>query len=255
MELNHLSYSSISTWLICPRSWKYKYIEKVPTSPSPALVFGSAVHDTIEEYVGETERRYSLAELWPFKWQAQLELNPDIIWSDETPEGLHNDGLRLLSAPDVVTTIDGLNILRDDNGPYIERKIELRVPDVPIPIIGYIDLMAEDGVPMDLKTSSKSWNADKASSETQPLFYLAALMQAGNTTHRMRFRHIVLVKTKTPQIQILESTFTIGNIFWLLEMIHTVWGAIREGHFPCNPTGWKCSSTWCEYWSMCRGRT
>jgi hypothetical protein len=114
---------------------------------------------------------------------------------------------------------------------------------------------AADGVPMDLKTSSKSWGSDKAQNETQSLFYLAALMQAGNTAHQMRFRHIVLVKTKTPQIQILESSFTIGNIFWLLEMISKVWNAINEGHFPYNPIGWKCSEAWCEYWSMCRGRT
>jgi len=252
MELDHLSYSSISMWLTCPRSWKYKYIEKIPTPTSPALVFGSAVHDTVEEYVGETEHRYSLSELWPSKWQAQVEQNTDITWGDDTPEGLHNDGLRLLSAPDIVKVIDNLVCAIDAQGPCIERKIELRVPDVPIPVIGYIDVITSDGIPTDFKTSSKSWGMDKAKSETQPLFYLAALMQAGQVAHQLRFRHVVFVKTKTPQVQVLESAFTVGNIFWLLEMISKVWGAIKENHFPCNPTGWKCSETGCEYWSLCR---
>lgn len=254
MEIDHLSYSSISTWLMCPRSFKYKYVEKIPTPTSPALIFGSAVHDTVEEYISETEHRYALAELWPFKWNAQLEENKDISWNDDTPEGLHNEGLRLLSSPDIVKVVDALTCMVDEQGPCIERKVELRVPDVPIPIVGYIDMIGTDGVPHDLKTSAKSWNTDKARSEIQPLFYLAALLQSGNNLHQLRFRHVVFVKTKTPQVQVLESAFTFSEIFWLLEMVKSVWLAIEVGIFPCNPTGWKCSKDWCEYWPLCRGK-
>lgn len=254
MEINHLSYSSISAWLMCPRSWKYKYVEKIPTPTSPALIFGSAIHDTVEEYIGETEQRYSLAELWPFKWQAQLEKNETTAWDDDTPEGLHNEGLQLLSSPDIVKVVDALTCMVDEQGPCIERKVELRVPDVPIPIIGYIDLITSDNIPTDFKTSARSWGADKAQNEIQPLFYLAALIQAGINTHNLRFRHIVFVRTKVPQVQVIESEFTFGNVFWLLEMVSHVWAAIRENHFPCNPLAWSCSEKWCSYWSLCRGR-
>ncbi len=143
---------------------------------------------------------------------------------------------------------------QDEHGPYIERKIELRVPDVPIPVIGFVDMIDANGVPTDFKTSGKSWSMDKARGEIQPLFYLAALIQNGINAHQLRFRHVVFVRTKTPQIQILESQFTFNDIFWLLEMLAKVWAAIRENHFPCNPLAWSCSEKWCSYWSLCRGK-
>lgn len=251
--IEHLSYSSISTWLMCPRSWKFRYIEKIPVPTSPALIFGSAVHAVVEAYV--VDRSIPMVELWPTAWSKQMSENEGrITWGNDTPEALHNDGIRLLSAADIVKAVDGIQVATDTQGTVIERKIELRVPEVPIPIIGYIDLIDTDGIPHDIKTSSKSWGADKAKSETQPLFYLAALIQAGVLTHQLRFRHVVFVKTKTPQVQVIESKFTYVDVFWLLGLIAEVWKAIESRAFPPNPNTWKCSETWCEYWRMCRGK-
>ncbi len=252
MELEHLSYSSISTWLMCPRSWQYRYIDKVQVPTATALVFGSAIHDAIETRL--RDRSLPMIEQWSDKWTSQIEKNAGIAWGNETPESLHNEGVRLLTSPEVIAAVDKIAPEQGETGARIEQRIELRVPDVPVPIIGFIDVMCDDGVPLDVKTSSKTWGADKARSETQPLFYLAALMQAGDHRHELRFRHLVIVKTKTPQVQFIESKFTFGNVFWLLEMVRTVWLAIEGGHFPCNPTGWKCSETWCEYWQLCRGK-
>ena len=69
MGLDHLSYSSISTWLMCPRSWKYRYLDRVPVPTSPALMFGSAFHNTVEEYL-RMDRQ-------------QFEVQPHHLWSNE----------------------------------------------------------------------------------------------------------------------------------------------------------------------------
>ena len=259
MELNHLSYSSISTWLMCPRSWRFRYLDKVPVPTAPALIFGSAFHNTVEEYlirkhqVGAGEPQ-PLAELWPTLWQEQLAENEgNVNWGKNTPESCFNDGLRMLQAKEVCDVVDGL--IFGDGVPQVEHRVELQVPDVPIPIIGYIDMIDRDGIPHDLKTSACSWNGDKAQGEIQPLFYLAALLQAGDVRHGFRFRHVVFVKTKTPQAQVIESQHSIGAVFWLIGLIREVWRAIEAGHFPGNPTSWKCSPDYCEYWGMCRGKT
>lgn len=42
-----LSYSAVSTYQNCPLKYKYHYIEKLPTKPSPALSFGSSVHEAL----------------------------------------------------------------------------------------------------------------------------------------------------------------------------------------------------------------
>jgi len=253
--LDHLSYSSISTWLMCPRSWKFRYLDKVQAPTSPALVFGSAFHNVIGAYLAATPvNRVPLSEMWPTYWNQQLEEELEINWGKDTAESCFNDGIRILSAEGVREVIDDLSVIVDDQGLYIERFVELRVPDVPVPIIGYIDMISEDGTPVDFKTSSRAWNSDKAQSEIQPLFYLAALTQSSNISHDFRFRHIIFTKTKNPQAQVIESQRSLSECFWLLTMIRDVWQAIDAGHYPPNPTGWKCSERSCEYWHLCRGK-
>ena len=68
--IEHLSYSSISSYLLCGRSWRFKYIDKVPTLPTSSLILGSAVHDTIEKFVGEPGQ--SATEIFEKSWAATL---------------------------------------------------------------------------------------------------------------------------------------------------------------------------------------
>jgi hypothetical protein len=88
----------------------------------------------------------------------------------------------------------------------------------------------------------------------QPVFYLAALNQQGYALNpERRFKHYVFTKTKKPELQVIETTRTAGEMLWLLDMIRSVWEGIDRGAFPMNPGSWKCSPKYCEYWSICRG--
>ena len=254
MELDHLSYSSISTYQMCPRSWRLHYIDKVPTLTAAALVFGSAFHNCIEAYL---KGGGSPEELWPHRWNAQIEQNnaDNIEWADETPESLFNLGLSMLTAKEVIEPLSTIRAMVSDDGPAIERYITLSVPGVPIPVVGYIDIITEDGVPGDFKTSSRRWSDSRGADEMQPVFYLAALNQAGYDRNPERhFRYYVFTKTRKPELQIIETTRTAGELLWLLDMIRSVWESIDAGAFPMNPGSWKCSPKWCGYWSVCRGR-
>lgn len=250
--IEHLSYSAISLYLSCPENFRRKYIERQPTIATPALVFGSAFHNTVEQYL--TQRNEPLTDIWSRRWAHQVESELDCDWGAETPEQYHNDGIRLLSSPDVVKMIDGIRLKTDDNGPMVERKLELRVPGVPIPVIGYMDIMTADGIPGDFKTSAYQWSQDKAREELQPTFYLAALNQAGYTVPGLRFRHYVVTKAKQPKAQVLEHQRTWDEILWLYELIQRVWNAIEKEVYPLNPSSWLCSPKYCSFWSDCRGR-
>ena len=251
--IEHLSYSSISSYLGCGANWKYHYIDQVPTLTSPELVFGSAFHGTVESFVGNNHQG-DLATLWQEKWGKQLECDQKVDWGTDTPEFFRDEGKRILSHKDIQAGIFSIKAAKSDQGAKIEQKVELHVPGVPLPVIGYIDIITEDGIPGDFKTSGKSWSADKALNEMQPLFYLAALNQAGIQTPGWHFRHFIFVKTKTPQFQMIEHTHNPGQLMWLFKMIQGVWKGIESEVFPTNPTGWKCSPSYCEYWSICRGR-
>jgi len=252
-EIQHLSYSSISAYLNCPRSWRYKYLEQIPTIASPELVFGSAIHNTIESYI-TSDRTKLPVTFWKPIWSKQIE-GEQVAWGDSTPEQHFNNGVNILSNDQVIYNLNTILPGKDHMGKFlVEQKVELHVPGVPLPIIGYIDVQTQDCVPGDFKTSSRSWTADKAQNETQSLFYLAALNQAGIHEHLWRFRHYVIVKTKTPQFQIFEHVHKPEEIIWLFSMIKSVWKGIKSGVFPENPGSWLCSESWCSFYKICRGK-
>lgn len=257
VDLDHLSYSSIQTFLNCGENWRRKYLLKEPTPTTPALIFGSAIHSTIEGCleVRSNGGHVELDKLWIEMWRSKLESTERIDWGIETPEEHYQEGLRLLGNPDLQRMINGIRPKVDDHGAYIERKIELCVPGVPIPIIGYIDIMTNDGVPGDFKTSSRAWDLGKAQEELQPVFYLAALNQAGHTVPGLRFRHYVITKAKKPQVQVLEHQRTWQDIFWLFGLIQQVWRAIQSESFVYGPHSWLCNPKYCNFWSTCRGKS
>lgn len=250
-ELDHLSYSSVSAYLSCGQSWYYRYVEKIPTPTAPELVFGSAVHNTVERYI---QTKQPLLDVWNECWAKQVESEQAIEWGASTAEEFANDGVRLLGNAKVQEGIAAVAAACGDT-PTVERRIEMYVPGVPIPIIGYIDIMDGQGMPADLKTSARSWTADRAQSELQSLFYLAALNQLGETVPGWRFTHHILVKTKTPQLQTFEHSHSLGEMFWMMGLIQRAWQGIERDVYLMNPDSWKCDSKYCSYFHLCRGRS
>jgi hypothetical protein len=235
---------------MCAAAWKFHYIDKIQTPTAPALVFGSAFHNTIEDWLaGKAE---SLTEAWSSEWKKQTE-GQDVDWGTDIPEELFNKGIDIFTNDDILAELQNTFFTHTEM-PVIETKVELSIPEVPVPVIGYIDIITGDKVPGDFKTSSRSWSQDKALDETQPLFYLAAMNQMGFPVEGWRFRHYVFVKTKTPKFQVFEHVHNPGQILWMFGMIQKVWKGIEAGVFPENPTGWKCNPRYCDFWSICRGK-
>ena len=47
----NISYTQLSAWMECPRRWKEQYIDKIKQPPSIHLSFGTAMHETLQEYM------------------------------------------------------------------------------------------------------------------------------------------------------------------------------------------------------------
>ncbi|MBI9043515.1 MAG: PD-(D/E)XK nuclease family protein [Anaerolineaceae bacterium] len=246
----HLSYSSISTYLLCPKSWKYRYIDKIPSLPSEALAFGGAFHETIEDFL---RFRGDLEEIWEEKWQEKVSVS-EIQFDQGSVQSLFEDGLRLLSNKEIFEGLSSIEVMKIDGNPLIETKVSLNIPNVEVPIIGYIDIIEDDGIPADFKTSHSSWTTQKAANEIQPLFYLYALEQSVFELSDYTFTHHIFVKTKMPKYQKIRTTFDPRQFDWLARLIQNVWHSINQKSFFENPNTWKCSSKYCDYWSICRGK-
>jgi len=255
-QIKHLSYSSISTYLLCARSWKFRYLDKIKTPVAAALPFGSAFHETIKAYTdtkavgGQPD---PLDEIFNRAWNWRVE-NENIDYGSETPESIRMVGHRMLTERSVCTTIDGITPQMVNDQPVSERRVEFTVDGVPVPVVGFIDMIDIDGVPCDFKTASRSWYDSKADDELQPAFYLEALKQLGEMPSGGRFRYFIFTKAKKPKTQIIETSRTDKQLNWALDTIRDTWHGINSQVFPPNGIGgWKCSKKYCEYWDVCKG--
>lgn len=257
MMIDHLSYSSIQTFLTCPEHWRRKYIAGEPVAVGPPLLFGKTFHKVVSEFVSLPRAERSadlLLQVWDAQWRGALVGEGDsVIWGDDEPAAQESLGRAMLAAPEVTALLTSLEPLVEPWGPAVEKPIVLDVPDVPVPIVGFVDLVTQDGAPAEWKTSAALWPANRAALETQPLFYLAALAQEGLASPGGMFRHFVVTKTKTPRLQVMETRRTQAEQEWLFGMIRAVWRSIESEQFYPNPAAWFCNERQCHFWSTCRG--
>ena len=75
-----LSFSRIDTYGNCPRRFRYRYVDRLPTRPSPHLSFGTSIHAALEAYHDRKhptqppveELLATLYEVWDARGYAEL---------------------------------------------------------------------------------------------------------------------------------------------------------------------------------------
>lgn len=247
--IGHLSYSSISRYLKCGKQWKFRYLDKLEEESSDALQFGSAWHKMIRYYLEESfsgnTKLYDRIDFGSH-WSQAIEES----CTEENAGELMQLGEKMLTSPKITKTIQGLGPTIDPES--LEMKTELRIPGVPVPIIGFIDMIQNDGIPIDIKTASRKWSQEQAHTDLQATFYIAALEQLQMIKLPAKFKFMVFTKTKNPDVQILETTRTHQDIFALYGLVNEVWQAIsREVFPPTDPGNWWCSHKYCGFWNVC----
>lgn len=262
LDIDHLSYSAVSKYSNCGESYRRQYIAKEPHLSSPQLAFGSAFH-TVSEGIIKGISKDPVAE-WIAAWE-EAQQKEAILWDETTPEEQQDLGIAMFSSAEVLDMLRSLEpemieVEYEDENHNITRTIEAAVeqaisfnlPGIPLPIIGYIDVLCNDGVPLDLKTAARSWPADKAAKETQPMFYLHGLNVKGDTRHQGRFRHVVITKSKNPKVSFYETTRDQKDIDYMLRKVSMAYAGITAGIFPMNDDSWFCGPKYCDFYQTCR---
>lgn len=245
----YLSVSQITTYLGCPRKYRFRYVERrEPESRSADLGFGSAVHSAIEWYfteriAGRAPAEDAVLRIFRADWTSQL-ADPLLDCEDEKPEGFQVLGEALVK----------LFLGRFESEPPPEQaetrfEVPLRDPrtgeTLPVPLVGYLDF-ASDGVVGELKTAAKRTAASNWSMQLAAYSYAVRELSG----RRPCLKVVVLVKTKTPAITVEDLTLTDREEAWFLEVASETFDAIQRGAFFPNP-GWMCAR--CEYRRACRG--
>ena len=202
LNIKHLSYSSVQLWNECPRLWWLKYKYSITPAGTSAFPFGTAIHESIQQALlngglnKETVKQFH-------NLLARATTKDNIRISPREMAELIIMGEGLLEDPIIQQLI---NSIRVTDPTHVEYKVEFRVPGVPIPILGYIDILDDLGQPFDIKTSKYDWVEARAAEEIQPDFYLTALDQIGDHRHGGLFTHLILIKNaNAPMAYMMES--------------------------------------------------
>jgi putative RecB family exonuclease len=240
---NHISVTQIKMFLRCPLQYKFRYIDGLKIPPAGAMVLGRSVHKGIEEnYKQKKDSKIDLPlnkvlEIFSESFdRAQKE--EEINWEEDTPAEIKDTGIELLKVyqKDIAYKIQPV---------LVEEGFELEFENVAYTLKGYLDLIDQDKIIRETKTSKRSYALDAALTDIQLTAYnLAYKYLKGEDPNSLCFD--VVVKNKHPKVQTITSPKrTQAELDRFLKVMAYVSKAIKEGifypneNFMCKVCGYR----------------
>jgi CRISPR/Cas system-associated exonuclease Cas4 (RecB family) len=250
---DYLSFSSISTYQVCPLKYYFKYVAGLPEQViSSSLVFGKAVHRAVEFYFeqhlagAELPTLDGLLGVYQTEWNKVPPLQR-IVFGKEDDQ----DSLSLLA--DKVLKAFLVSNLAQPEGVIIGVEEELRGPVIPgcPELLARVDLMVEtkaELVVTDFKTSRRSWSIDQVFDAAPQLVLYGELVQK-LTDKPIRLQFGVFTKTKQPEITVFPFKVDPHLTLRTKRTVERVWKAIQSQHFYPTPSPMNCPS--CPFRGPC----
>ena len=246
-QIDHLSHSSVATFLRCPRQWAFSYIEGLRRPPGVALIKGSALDKAATFNLDQkrvTKRDLAVYDV--------LEVAEDAFRKDVDRNGGQSevqwDGTNFARALDSAINLTSTHMKH--HAPLIQpREVQLELhrelPDGR-DFVGFVDFVEEDGTLGDVKSGSRRMAAGDADTDPQPSAYGYL---AGEPVAFKFYRSIDTGSKLTHEI--VETGRDQRAIDWYEQKVLDVSAAINTGVFPPNDSGWACSRRFCWYYEMC----
>lgn len=220
----YLSPSRLWAYDRCPQVYRDRYVLKLDQPPSFERDFGTAVHAGLEAHFRGLD--YEMAFMLSWR-QAQKDLKRAGV---QVALWLSMRGLEL---------IEMVRMLNLQGEP--EQRIGVIVAGINVPIIGYVDLVA-DGVIYDFKTTGWGWSQEHADREMfQPVIYSQAYAEAHDGVYP-GFKFIVLPRNGEGGLVQLDGTRSTRQIFETLERARSIHRAIEAQQFECACNGKFCGN-------------
>jgi len=250
----HLSASSIGTYVECSLSYRFSKIDKIPMEfINDALVFGTGIHKTLEYFYLERMTGVDLLlkdvhEVFDTTWKNLAEENEQIQYSrNHDFKSLLMFGKDLLTAWHNKLPKDNFNIIG------IEEAFSFNIPGIPLPFIGAMDLIEEDEagtiIITDFKTSGRAYSTDEVDQNQQLTLYQMAVKSMGYEDREILLKFDTLIKTKNPRFEQYWTTRSELDEHRLIRKSIQVWDGIQKNVFIPNDTSWKCKN--CSYKTAC----
>lgn len=251
-EIDHLSHSQIELYRICGAAWEAKYERHIDHPASVPLLFGGAWGRTFERFfrarvAGQEE---DVQAIWAAEWA--ISCQEPITWRGELPEVHENLGARMLASAQTRALLDTLEPLVEPAiGVAMERYTELLIPGVPIPTIGYVDLITNKRKLIDFKTAGRPWSPADHAKKIQGVMYLASLAQERWPLDTLEFTYLVWSKRPPHGVQVLTKTHTAADLFGVMQTIGAMWSGVQRQEFEPRKNWLMCNEWSCGIWQTC----
>jgi len=236
-----LSYSRLNKLLQCPRSFELVFIEGVEYLVSPYLFLGGTIHAALTQgfrqkingaSVSIEEMEDTFRDIWSKGDSVEVD------WKQEDAGDLKDTGVILIRKY--------WNTIQPHIKPLeVEMTFTKEMGD--IILRGKVDLIAQNGVVIELKTTKRAYSEREIQRHLQPSIY--ALGMGGD----INFRFDLLVKVKVPYCLSIPTKRTPAELSWIANvLLPKAAEQIRSGIYPPNPTSWLCGDS-CEVLHFCKG--
>lgn len=248
-QINYLSYSQMDSFEICPLQYKYKYVIKLPTPPSPAQTIGSVIHQTLKEYYQRqmtTKKKFTQQKIIDI-------LNEN--WSSNGFEDKTQEKEAKEEAEKMLTSYYQKE-LADKPLPNIaalEQPFSLKIaPNLKVGgIIDRADILDKGVVEIiDYKTGSRIPKQKDVDHNNQLTLYALAVSIAENFSWQRPIDQIKLSLYFLREGIKLSSLRTKEDIEKFREQIISTAEEIEQSSFPPQP-GIPFPCNWCEYKLLC----
>lgn len=266
MKVEHLSASRIVMMERCGEQARRRYGENEILPPGIAMLRGKNAHRVAEHHL---RHKMETGELWPMErvrdetaTYLRQQLDAAHVIDGDYAELGEKQARALLQAEVLDLNVEHAEEFAPVIAPTaMEEHFELRPSEsLPVPFVGYIDLI-DGGVRIrDLKTKQKAPSKGDADKSTQLTAYALGFAARYQRFAEELALDFLIRSPKTGAVKSDTQTTTRTRedmASFIARARRTLEAFEKEVFLPAREDSWQCSERWCGYWSTCpyvRGR-
>jgi len=169
VKQKHISFSEYHLYRSCPYRWYSSYVLKEKSPTSEPLVFGSAIHSSIEKIIKENPSKILYSSILEGNLKKE---GGDVFAKTFFGKNMLKEGVSLLTELDYNNRFKDWEVLKDEEGNIKSVEEDLYLPLIEnnkeiINFKGFIDYSAKSLIDpsrylvLDWKTGHKEWNLEK----------------------------------------------------------------------------------------------
>ena len=147
LDIDHLSFSHLNTWGVSPAAWALRYIKGLRTPPNDNMMRGILVEHIIVDHMRSDMPLDDLIKMhiensdYEFQSEKTLEMIAHMAFNGAT-------ALRKIIPAGVVPLVPA-----GDKGQWLVKH---EIAGIPVPLIGFPDIVFSDGTVVEIKTASSA---------------------------------------------------------------------------------------------------